>query len=673
MAFINGMGDHLGIPIPLWPPNLLGGSLGVRDRDAGQDVLRGSSHRYARLFTDLTSFGGGMQTGIPKTATDTLFMHGQTRAGQFAEANNDVLVFWREIGSTFSWALAYVRQSATTYKLAIYERNNTGPVWTLVDLDGGGDAITSTIYNNTDVISWVFEIDSTVPKARLWVEESVEIVSSSVANPTVITTSNNHNLSTNDSVTIYSHAGSTPEINGTHTVTRLTDTTFTIPVNVTVGGTAGSVDDANGLENDITWTETRASMNGMTGEWFPQVMEVTGAAKATLSMFWGPSMMLDSTGSVWNAKESDLERVASYVGDADTGGDDAANDWSRAPSLNGKAYAVLCDQRRSLMEYVFPTSDVTKTQVDNGGGITANLFERVDDPQPSNADIPTLYPDEVSSHIANTAGGACEYECHMGTLSVGTPLDGGVHIRCRQLSGGPSTDITVKVIDDTASTTHGTFTIDKDDLTAGYRGFSFWFDASTVANWNNMHVELTWTSGADDDFEITHIVLSASPGIGVIGDYVYSSTLNHEQTCSIQAWAGGTPKAVIPIVATDSADARAIKLLACTDDNKNESTFDVEVQRFDTFASAYVCLYSHWTTTPDGGDAWTSGLWNSPLKVGFKQNSGGTRINVNQMAVDVWGTGLVRPAAITVDTNADEDGCPSAPAVGFAHSQAAIF
>lgn len=67
------------------------------------------------------------------------------------------------------------------------------------------------------------------------------IVSSSVANPTVITASAAHDLLTGASVTITGHAGSTPSINGTHIVTVLSPTTFSIPVNVTVGGTGGSV------------------------------------------------------------------------------------------------------------------------------------------------------------------------------------------------------------------------------------------------------------------------------------------------------------------------------------------------------------------------------------------------------------------------------------------------
>jgi len=66
------------------------------------------------------------------------------------------------------------------------------------------------------------------------------ILTSSVANPTVITTATPHGLTTGLTTTIAGHVGSTPDINGAHVVTVLTADTFTIPVNVTVGGTGGT-------------------------------------------------------------------------------------------------------------------------------------------------------------------------------------------------------------------------------------------------------------------------------------------------------------------------------------------------------------------------------------------------------------------------------------------------
>lgn len=75
-----------------------------------------------------------------------------------------------------------------------------------------------------------------------WAAAAVNISSSSVADPTVITTATEHGLQAGDLVIIASHSGSTPSINGAHAVVAApTPTTFTIAVNVTVGGTGGTV------------------------------------------------------------------------------------------------------------------------------------------------------------------------------------------------------------------------------------------------------------------------------------------------------------------------------------------------------------------------------------------------------------------------------------------------
>ncbi len=73
----------------------------------------------------------------------------------------------------------------------------------------------------------------------LKIETRVDIDSSSIGNPTTITTDWDHALDTGDKVLVTGHVGSTPSLQGIHTVTKITDDTFTIPVNVTVGGTGG--------------------------------------------------------------------------------------------------------------------------------------------------------------------------------------------------------------------------------------------------------------------------------------------------------------------------------------------------------------------------------------------------------------------------------------------------
>lgn len=64
------------------------------------------------------------------------------------------------------------------------------------------------------------------------------ILSTSVANPTVVTTVLPHGLTTGEIIQIYDD-DSVPNISGQRTVTVTSPTTFTVPVNVTIAGTTG--------------------------------------------------------------------------------------------------------------------------------------------------------------------------------------------------------------------------------------------------------------------------------------------------------------------------------------------------------------------------------------------------------------------------------------------------
>lgn len=70
---------------------------------------------------------------------------------------------------------------------------------------------------------------------------AVTISTSSIADPTVITTATDHGLTTGDKIIIAGHTSCTPDINGFQTVLEvLTTTTFTIDVNVTDDGVDGT-------------------------------------------------------------------------------------------------------------------------------------------------------------------------------------------------------------------------------------------------------------------------------------------------------------------------------------------------------------------------------------------------------------------------------------------------
>ncbi len=72
-------------------------------------------------------------------------------------------------------------------------------------------------------------------------QTTIPIVSSSVASPSIITTSQPHGLTSTQIILIAGHIGSTPAIDGEQVVTVLTATTFSIPENVSVGGTGGTL------------------------------------------------------------------------------------------------------------------------------------------------------------------------------------------------------------------------------------------------------------------------------------------------------------------------------------------------------------------------------------------------------------------------------------------------
>lgn len=91
----------------------------------------------------------------------------------------------------------------------------------------------------------------------------IPITSNSVANPTVVTTSVPHGLATGDLILI-SGSNSTPTIDGQRAVTVISATTFSVPINVTVGGTAGSFVRANSSGGGVGY-QVASAFSGLTG------------------------------------------------------------------------------------------------------------------------------------------------------------------------------------------------------------------------------------------------------------------------------------------------------------------------------------------------------------------------------------------------------------------------
>ncbi len=112
-----------------------------------------------------------------------------------------------------------------------------------VNVTVAGTGGTVTQYNSAD-----WDTESIAADYTLDVNQTtIPIVSSSQASPSIIATSQPHGLTSTQIILIAGHSGSTPSINGEQVVTVITDTTFSIPVNVTVAGTGGTLVHADSI------------------------------------------------------------------------------------------------------------------------------------------------------------------------------------------------------------------------------------------------------------------------------------------------------------------------------------------------------------------------------------------------------------------------------------------
>lgn len=113
---------------------------------------------------------------------------------------------------------------------------------------------------------------------------SIGITSNSIANPSVVTTDKAHGLTTGDIVFIAGVTLSTPTINGQRTVTVISPTTFSVAVNVTVGGVGGTFVKANSNAGGIGYLQVSA-YSGFTGVLHKIVHSPDDTVYATLVTF----------------------------------------------------------------------------------------------------------------------------------------------------------------------------------------------------------------------------------------------------------------------------------------------------------------------------------------------------------------------------------------------------
>jgi hypothetical protein len=92
----------------------------------------------------------------------------------------------------------------------------------------------------------------------------IPITSNTLANPSVVTTPVPHGLTTGDIILISGVITSNPTINGQRTVTVISTTSFSVPVNVTTAGTGGSFVRANTRLGGVGYQFVSA-LSGFTG------------------------------------------------------------------------------------------------------------------------------------------------------------------------------------------------------------------------------------------------------------------------------------------------------------------------------------------------------------------------------------------------------------------------
>ncbi len=96
----------------------------------------------------------------------------------------------------------------------------------------------------------------------------IPITSNTIANPSVVTTPVPHGLTTGQVILIAGVATSSPTINGQQTVTVISSTTFSVPVNVTVAGTGGTFVLASTVNGAVGYqaVSAYASFTGVIGK-----------------------------------------------------------------------------------------------------------------------------------------------------------------------------------------------------------------------------------------------------------------------------------------------------------------------------------------------------------------------------------------------------------------------
>lgn len=136
----------------------------------------------------------------------------------------------------------------------LFQNSNRSYTWNIYRSEGSGSN------SNFHIAGGINEAAYPDLAQRLVIEETgtvginfptvnATIASNTSANPTIITTTLAHDLESGNIVTI-SGSDAVPDINGSHTITVLSPTTFSIPIDTTTGFTVASTGNVNIIDAD---------------------------------------------------------------------------------------------------------------------------------------------------------------------------------------------------------------------------------------------------------------------------------------------------------------------------------------------------------------------------------------------------------------------------------------
>ena len=115
------------------------------------------------------------------------------------------------------------------------------------------------------------------------------ILTSSAANPTIITTAAPHGYVTGDQVVVEKHLGSTPSVDGEHAVTVIDATHFSVPVNVTIAGFGGRVRKVGEAATriELVWRGDERDSTVQLGDWATLGSRVRSLKYTVVARFTG--------------------------------------------------------------------------------------------------------------------------------------------------------------------------------------------------------------------------------------------------------------------------------------------------------------------------------------------------------------------------------------------------